>query len=110
MEVKRGDIVRVSLPGDYGKPRPALVVQSDFFAAHPSTTMLPITSDLREARLLRVTVEPNDGNGLRAVSQVMIDKAMTLSSAKVQPRIGCLDADAMLQITRLLALFLGIAK
>lgn len=108
--MRRGDLVAVSLSGDYGKPRPALVVQSDFFAEHASVTVLPLTSRLREAPLLRVTVDPTPGNGLRAVSQVMIDKASTLARGRVQPAFGRLDADLMLQIERLLALFLGIVK
>ena len=29
--IKRGDIVTCALSGDYGKPRPAVVVQSDLF-------------------------------------------------------------------------------
>jgi mRNA interferase MazF len=51
-----GDVVVVSLPGDYGKPRPALVIQSAMFADHPSVTLLPITSHLIEAPLLRIDV------------------------------------------------------
>ena len=68
--MKRGDVVTIALQGDYGKPRPALVVQSDLFDAHPSVTVLPITSELRETPLFRVDVEPNDANGLRKKSQV----------------------------------------
>ena len=29
--MKRGDVVIVSAPGDFGKPRPAVVIQSDIF-------------------------------------------------------------------------------
>ena len=108
--MRRGDLVSVSLPGDFGKPRPALVIQSDYFADHASVTVLPLTSRLRVAPLLRVTVDPDPANGLRAVSQVMIDKASTLLREKVQPAFGRLDADLMLQIDRVLALFLGIVK
>nr|WP_297902194.1 type II toxin-antitoxin system PemK/MazF family toxin [Metallibacterium sp.] len=53
---------------DQGKPRPALVIQSDFFAAHPSVTVLPVTSELRAAPLFRVDIEPGAGNGLRKPS------------------------------------------
>ncbi len=108
--MRRGDLVPVSLAGDYGKPRPALVIQSDFFLEHASVTLLPLTSALTDAPLLRVTVQPSVSNGLRAVSQVMVDKASTISRAKLQPAFGRLEADVMLQIERLLALFLGIVK
>lgn len=64
----RGDLVTVSLPGDYGKPRPALVIQSDLFAEHPSVTVLPITSHLVDAPLLRIDIGPE--SGLERPSQI----------------------------------------
>lgn len=110
MEVRRGELVTVALRGDYGKPRPALVIQSDFFDSHPSVTVLPVTSDLRDAPLFRITVEPAATNGLRKPSQIMIDKAVTVARAKVASRFGSLDAEVMLEVSRRLAIFLGIAK
>lgn len=107
--MKRGDVVTIALQGDYGKPRPALVVQSDLFDAHPSVTVLPITSELRETPLFRVDVEPNDANGLRKKSQVMVDKAQTVARGKVGKTCGHLDDQTMLTVNRLLALFLGFA-
>src|SRR5437868_3134847 len=71
--MKRGDLVVVALQGDYGKPRPALVVQSDLFDEHPSLTIAPVTSTIADAPLFRVTIEPTATNGLRAVSQIMVD-------------------------------------
>ena len=62
VEVKRGDVVTVVLPGAYGKPRPALVIQSDLFDEHPSVTILPVTSDLRDTPLFRITVESTSEN------------------------------------------------
>ena len=107
--MKRGDVVTIALQGDYGKPRPALVVQSDLFDAHPSVTVLPITSELRETPLFRVDVEPDDANGLRKKSQVMVDKAQTVARAKVGKTVGRLDDQTLLAVNRLLALFLGFA-
>ena len=80
--MRRGDIVTIALPGAYGKPRPALVIQSDFFAEHPSITVLPITSELRETPLFRIGIGPNAVNGLRVESQIMVDKAHTLPAKK----------------------------
>ncbi|MBS1189023.1 MAG: hypothetical protein H6R10_815 [Rhodocyclaceae bacterium] len=108
--MKRGDLVTIALQGDFGKPRPALVIQSDFFDAHPSVTVLPVTSDLRDTPLFRVTVEPTATNALRKPSQVMVDKAMTIAREKVGDTFGCLGSDSMLEIERCLAVFLGIAK
>ncbi len=85
----------VAVSGDYGKPRPALVVQSDAFAAIPSVTVLPLTSQLQDAPLLRLTVQPTSANGLRTASQVMIDKAITVPRARVGAVIGQAGADDM---------------
>ena len=77
--MRRGDPVTITLPGDYGKPRPALVLQSDLFDQHPSVTVLPVTSALRETPLFRLTLQPDAGNGLRLPSQIMVDKAHTVA-------------------------------
>ncbi len=107
--MKRGDLVTLALPGAYGKPRPALVIQSDLFDAHPSVTILPVTSELRDLPLYRIRVEPSQVNGLRAVSEVMVDKAHTLVREKVGPRIGRLVDEEMTAVNRALATFLGFA-
>ena len=105
--MKRGDIVTIALQGDYGKPRPALVIQSDLFAEHPSVTVLPVTSERRDAPLFRIDVEPSDGNGLRKISAVMVDKPQTVARTRIGSAIGRLDDDSMLAVTRALAVFLG---
>ncbi|MDR0458279.1 MAG: type II toxin-antitoxin system PemK/MazF family toxin [Burkholderiaceae bacterium] len=106
----RGDFVTIAMQGDFDKPRPALVIQADPFNGHISTTVLPVTSTIFDAPLLRVTVSPSAENGLNKLSQVMIDKAVTVPSKKLGPAIGRIDADAMMEIDRRLALFLGVAK
>jgi mRNA interferase MazF len=111
VEVKRGDIVTIVLPGAYGKPGPALVVQSDLFEGLRSATVLPVTSALRAAPLLRIPVEPDPANGLRKRSRVMIDKAQTaVPREKVGSTIGRLDPEALVSVERALATFLGIAE
>jgi mRNA interferase MazF len=108
--MRRGDLITVAVQGDYGKPRPALIVQSDHFDTLPSVTVLPITSKLVDAPLLRITVVANNKNGLTKDSQVMVDKATTIPREKAGSRIGSIDSSAMLEIERCLAVFLGIAK
>jgi mRNA interferase MazF len=108
--MRRGDLVTVAVQVDFRKPRPALVIQSNPFSALGSTTVLPITSSLVAAPLLRVTVQPSDQNGLLHTSQVMVDKAVTVMHEKVGPAFGHIDADAMVEVDRRLAVFLGIAK
>jgi mRNA interferase MazF len=107
--MRRGDLVTIALPGDYGKPRPALVIQSDLFDQHPSVTILPVTSELRETPLFRIQVEPEATNGLRKSSQVMVDKAQTVPREKIGGTIGRLDDESLLAIDRALAVFLGFA-
>ncbi len=105
----RGDLVTIALQGDFGKPRPALVIQSNFFFDHPSVTILPITSEIRETPLFRFLIEPSQENGLFKNSQVMIDKIQTVSTEKVSKPFGSISEAQLLEVNRLLALFLGLA-
>ena len=107
--MKRGELVTIVLQGTYGKPRPALIVQSDLFAEHPSVTILPVTSDLRQTPLFRVEIDPTAQNGLQTRSQVMIDKAQTVPVEKIGKVFGHLDVAAMVAVTRALAVWLGFA-
>jgi mRNA interferase MazF len=108
--LSRGDIVTVALQGDYGKPRPALVVQADLFnATHASISLLPITSELVASPLFRLTVEPSPVNGLRAVSQIMVDKIVSARRERLGSPIGHLDDDMMVRVGRAMAVWLGIA-
>ncbi len=108
--MKRGDFITIAMQGDFGKPRPALVIQANQFSGHSSVTILPVTGTLVSAPLLRVTVQPSAENGLQKPSQIMADKALTVRRDKVGEAFGQLDADAMVQVERCLAIFLGIAK
>ena len=105
----RGDLVTVALPGDLGKPRPALVIQSDAFAETGTVTLLPLSGTLIDAPLFRPTVQPTEANGLAEPSQVMVDKAVSARRDRVGPPIGRLDDATLLAVTRSLAVFLGIA-
>ena len=107
---RRGDFVTVAVPGDFGKPRPALVIQADQFAATATVTILLVTSTLIDAPLLRVNVPPGPDSGLRKPSQVMIDKAMSARRERLGSPIGRIDADTLVEVERRLAVFLGIAK
>lgn len=98
------------MQGDFGKPRPALVIQADQYSEHTSITILPVTTTLVDAPLLRVPVQPDENNGLRQPSQVMVDKTMTVRRDKVGRNIGSIDAETLLETERCLAVFLGIAR
>ena len=106
----RGEFVTVAMQGDFGKPRPALVIQADAFDQHATLTLLPLTSTLIEAPLFRVDIAPDELNGLRRPSQVMVDKVMTVRRDKLGPALGRIERSALLQVDRCLAVFLGIAR
>jgi mRNA interferase MazF len=107
--MKRGDFVTVAMQGDFGKPRPALIFQSDRFDEHATVTILPVTSILVDAPLFRITIEPSITNGLNKPSQVMVDKTMTVVKEKLGKPFGKIDKNTLLEIERCLAVFLGFA-
>jgi len=107
--MRRGDLVTVALQGDLGKPRPALVIQSDLFDLHPSVAILPVTSELRDAPLFRILVSPTELNGLNKPSQVMVDKPQSIARDKIGAVFGRLNDETMLAVNRALAVFLGFA-
>ena len=106
--MKRGDLVTIALQGDYGKPRPALVIQSDLFSEHPSVVILPVTSELRDTPLFRVTIATNEINGLSRPSDVMVDKVQTVARDKIGPVFGRLSQEELLSVNRMLAVFIGV--
>lgn len=85
--MQRGDLVTLSLHGDYEKPRPAVIVQSNLLSDLESVVLCPITSDLRDA-VFRVTIEPNPSNGLRALSQVRWTSWRPYQGAKLAPLLA----------------------
>ena len=107
--MRRGDLVTVSAPGAYGKPRPAVVVQSDWLAGTDSVLVALLTSELVNAPLYRLTIEPSDGNGLRAPSQVMIDKIVAIPREKCGRVIGRLNESERIALNPMLAVVVGIA-
>lgn len=108
--MSRGDFVTIAMQSDFGKPRPALVIQSDQFNEHATVTVLLVSGTLVDAPLLRVVIQPSEINGLQKPSQVMIDKAMTVKRDKLGEAFGSASDEVMLEVGRCLAVFLGIAK
>ena len=106
----RGDVVTVAASGDYGKPRPAVIVQTDALPAeHASVVVCQMTSELSEASDFRVTVEPTERNGLRAPSQVMADKPVTIRRERIGRRVGRLDERDIARLNVALAFVMGLA-
>lgn len=108
--MKRGDLVTIAMQGDYGKPRPALVIQADAFDELATVAVLPVTSTLVAAPLFRIDLLPDAANGLRKPSQVMVDKPIAARRERIGQVIGHVDADLLVEVERSLVVFLGIAR
>lgn len=107
--ISRGDIVIVALQGDSGKPRPAVIIQANWFNTLATVVALPLTSHLQDAAAVRINVAPSASNGLLVPSQVAIDRPQTVRLTKIGPIVGRMDEDIMQAINRALAVFLGLA-
>ena len=110
MEIKRGDVVICAAPGDFGKPRPAVVVQCDLFnGTHSSVVVCPITSHLEDAPLFRIPVPAGRTSGLKQPSQVMVDKVIAIPRNKIAGRAGVLAAGPLKEVDNALRLWLELA-
>jgi mRNA interferase MazF len=108
--MNRGDIVTVVASRDYGKPRPAVVVQADVLAPLSSVVICLITSHQTDAGAIRIPLEPGPGTGLRQSSQIMVDKIVMVPRARLGAVIGRLDDETMLRLNRTLAFVMGLGQ
>lgn len=108
--MRRGDVIAVAdRAGDFtGKPRPAVIVQSDLFSNRGSITVCPLTTTLTDAPLTRLRVEPSPMLPLDRPSFVQVDKVTTVRRHRVGPVIGRLESDDMQRLNGAIAIFLGL--
>ena len=110
MAVKRGDVVIIT-HGELGRPRPAVIVQSDEFGtATTSVLVCPITSALTERLPVRPTVEASAGSGLRLRSQIMTDKTLAVPRGRIRRVLGSLDSHSTEQLERALLVVFGLVR
>jgi mRNA interferase MazF len=110
--MRRGDIVLIADrgAGDYaGKPRPAVVVQSELFHDTGSIAVCLLTTQQTGAPLLRVAVEARAGSGLSQPSQIAVEKLTTVRRDRIAKVIGRISDDEAVALNRSLAVFLGFA-
>lgn len=106
---RRGDVVICVLSGDYGKPRPALVIQSDLFnETHPSVVVCPISSEMTGLTLFRVLLAASESTGLRRDSEVMVDKMSAASRGRIRRRVGRLSRPQLERVDAALRLWLEL--
>ncbi len=108
--MKRGDVVLAVLPGELGKARPAIVLQSDLLndKGPSSFIVCPLTTTLSSQPDVRVMIEPSTRNGLREPSEAMVDKLIAASRQRLRTVIGHIDETVMRAIDRSLVLVLGL--
>lgn len=108
--MRRGEVWTAAGGKDYaGKPRPVVILQDNQFDATSSVTICAFTTDPTEAPLFRLPIEPNESNGLRASSHLMVDKITTVPKTKIGNRIGRLDDEDVVRLNRAVLVFLGMA-
>lgn len=108
--MKRGDIYSISAPGEFGKPRPAVIVQTDALNQQQFSSVIicPFTGTIADAPLFRILVEPSPENGLTKSSQIMVDKVMAVAVKRIGEHIGHINDEQLLQLNRTLAFVIGI--
>jgi mRNA interferase MazF len=108
--MKRGDVVLAAASGDFGKPRPWVVVQADMMLEDsPSITLCPITTFAGTEQDFRVRLDPSAGNSLRDVSSIMADKIQTLQRHRVRGRLGAVGPETLRAVDTALRVWLGLA-
>lgn len=107
--MKRGDFITVVAPGDNGKPRPAIVIQSDWLKATDSILVALLTSALADAPFYRLQIEPTEENGLKAPSQIMVDKIIAMPRAKCGRTMGRIDEAGLIALNHMLSVVIGLA-
>ncbi len=105
----RGSVVVVALPGDAGKPRPAIVLRGNAFGGHNRVTLVPCTGEQQAWPTLRVALTPSAENGLRLPCQAMIDRLTSVAVDRVRQVIGALIAADLRAIDRAVLVYLGFA-
>ncbi len=106
--MKRGDLLIVVLSGDYGKPRPAVLVQSEALFDAESLLVCPMTSDASTAGPFRMMIAPGPENGLGAPSVIMTDKVTAVPRRRCRERIGQLTAAELSALDSSLMFVLGL--
>jgi mRNA interferase MazF len=97
----------VSGAGFSGKPRPAVIIQSDDFSQTGSVALCLLTTSEVDAAFFRIPVEPSLENGLAQASSWMVDKLTAVRRDQLGRRIGRLGSAEMLSLEKAALVFLG---
>ncbi len=106
---KRGDILLCSMSSDFGKVRPAVVVQNTLFNEVRNTiTMCPLTTELIEEAVFRPTIKPTEESGLKTTSQIMVDKICSIKKERLKKNVGKLTEGEKQALDESIKLWLGL--
>ena len=107
--VPRGAVVVLAdRAGRYtGKPRPAVVLQSEAYSETDSLLVVLLTSVERDAPLLRVPIPASASTGLDQPSWAMVDKLTAVARAQASRVIGQINEQTMQRIRAALLPLLG---
>lgn len=109
--MRRGDLVTVATSGDYGKPRPAVIVTANTLleGSNDAIVVCQLTSTIIENVNIRVSINPTHDNGLKVRSDIMADKPTAVSCRRIGYVIGRLSDADIQRLDAALAFTLGLS-
>ncbi len=108
--MKRGEIYYVVPPRDFGKQRPAIVIQSSLFLENASSvTFCLMTGSVQFVNPMRILVKPTKTNGLGQPSLIQVDKVVTVDAERIRNRIGSITPTQLATLDAALKLWLGLS-
>lgn len=106
--MRRGDIVLAAVSGDYGKPRPFVIVQDSAISnVVDSVLACPLTSDVKNAAF-RVILDAGADTGLQVRSEVMVEKLISFRQDRVRAVIGRISTREAVALDEALRVVLGL--
>lgn len=97
--MRRGDVFVASLRGLASKPRPSVILHAtEFIVPDRPVLVCPLTSELSDAPLIRIDIEPSKTNGLQFHSQAMIDRFSAALPQHIGQKVGHLEAEVLARI------------
>lgn len=105
--LQRGDVLKVIIPGEYGKPRPAVIIQTRMLHDIPSLIVVPCTSELVDGCIYRPNVPHDEQTGLLLPTQAMADKLVAVSKRRIREVIGHVSPETLDDVERAVHFVIG---
>jgi mRNA interferase MazF len=106
--LKRGDLLTVAMRGDYGKPRPAVVAQTDELSGIDSVLICYLTSELHDLPSFRIDISADEHTKLEFSSQIMADKIFAIPREKCGPVFGRAPQSVMDELSVAIGFVFGL--